>query len=104
MSLPSKIGVNLAKGIGVGFENEMVNVNRMIQNSIPTDFNVNPNINSNALLKQKQNDRYAGINEYIPKENNFNVTINNNSKFTSPAENVRLLRKERELYKLKYGG
>ena len=42
-----EIGVNLAKGIGVGFEDEMGNVNDTIQNSLPTDFDVSSNLNLN---------------------------------------------------------
>ena len=43
-----EIGVNLAKGIGVGFEDEMGNVNDTIQKSLPTDLNVSPNLNLNS--------------------------------------------------------
>ena len=32
------IGKNLALGLGVGFENEMDNVARDMENAIPTDF------------------------------------------------------------------
>lgn len=42
-----EIGVNLAKGIGVGFEDEMGNVNDTIQKSLPTDLDVSPNLNLN---------------------------------------------------------
>lgn len=38
------IGVNMAKGIGVGFEQEMKSVRETIQNAIPTDFDVTPNV------------------------------------------------------------
>ena len=30
-------------------------------------------------------------------------SVNNNSKYTSPSDNVRKLRQEYELYRLKYG-
>ena len=43
-----EIGVNLAKGIGVGFEDEMGNVNDTIQKSLPTDLDVSPNLNLNS--------------------------------------------------------
>ena len=43
-----EIGVNLAKGIGVGFEDEMGNVNDTIQKSLPTDLDVLPNLNLNS--------------------------------------------------------
>ena len=38
-----EIGVNMAKGIGVGFENEMEEVNKDIENAIPTDYDVGVN-------------------------------------------------------------
>lgn len=43
-----EIGVNLAKGIGVGFEDEMGNVNDTIQKSLPTDLDISPNLNLNS--------------------------------------------------------
>ena len=39
-----EIGTNLAKGIGVGFENEMENVNGTIQKSLPTDLDFSSNL------------------------------------------------------------
>jgi phage-related protein len=38
-----EIGVNLAKGIGVGFSDEMDDVNKEIANAIPTDYDVGVN-------------------------------------------------------------
>ncbi len=45
-----EIGTNLAKGIGVGFSDEMEEVNKEIANAIPTEFdtNVTTNFGSNA--------------------------------------------------------
>ena len=60
---------------------------------------INPNANS--LLLEKQNPNSARNNDSTGE---FTAIINNNSKYTSPSENVRLLRQEYELYKLKYGG
>jgi|GEM_PF-6840197 len=60
---------------------------------------INPNANS--LLLEKQNQNSAKNND---SGGEFTAIINNNSKYTSPSENVRLLRQEYELYKLKYGG
>lgn len=40
-----EIGSNLAKGVGVGFENEMTSVTKDIQNALPTDFDIASNIN-----------------------------------------------------------
>lgn len=55
ISSPSKlfkdeIGTNLAKGIGIGFEEEMEDVNKDIANAIPTEFdtNVTTNFGSNT--------------------------------------------------------
>ena len=38
-----EIGVNLAKGIGVGFSEEMDDVNKNIEDAIPTDYDVGVN-------------------------------------------------------------
>lgn len=40
-----EIGDNLALGIGVGFEDEMQNVTREMQDALPTSFDVSPAIN-----------------------------------------------------------
>ena len=40
-----EVGVFMAQGIGVGFEKEMRKVSRLIQNSIPTEFNVESKVN-----------------------------------------------------------
>lgn len=42
------VGVNLAAGIGVGFENEMSHVNAQIQKSLPTSFDTSVNVNANG--------------------------------------------------------
>lgn len=60
---------------------------------------VNPNANNLLLERQNQNNANSTDNK-----EGFTAIINNNSKYTSPSENVRLLRQEYELYKLKYGG
>ena len=75
----------------------MKTLNYGVQNSLnPT---INPNANS--LLLERQNQNRIGNND---TGGGFTTIINNNSKYTSPSENVRLLRQEYELYKLKYGG
>lgn len=57
-----EIGSNLAKGIGVGFTSEMNDVNSMIQNSLPTDFDISSNVNLNNNLN-----KVSGINtSYLP--------------------------------------
>lgn len=53
-----EIGTNLAKGIGIGFENEMENVNGTIQKSLPTDlelsFNLDLKNNSSNMTKMSE--------------------------------------------------
>ena len=39
-----EIGTNMAKGIGIGFEEEMQDVSSTIQSSLPTDFDISPNV------------------------------------------------------------
>ena len=75
----------------------MKTLNYGVQNSL--NPMVNPNANS--LLLERQNQNNANSND---NKEGFTAIINNNSKYTSPSENVRLLRQEFELYKLKYGG
>ncbi len=68
-----EIGLNLAKGIGVGFESEMKNVNSLINSSIPktydfdTSVNVNRNPNENQFLQSdiKNNLSNSTFNFYI---------------------------------------
>ena len=43
-----EVGKMLAEGIWVGFEDEMNNVNRKIENAIPSQFNVGMDINGNG--------------------------------------------------------
>jgi phage-related protein len=45
-----EIGSNLAKGIGVGFEEEMDDVNKSIQGALPTDLDLGTNLNLNNNL------------------------------------------------------
>ena len=40
-----QVGVFLAQGIGVGFSEGMDDVNKMINESIPSEFDVNPRVN-----------------------------------------------------------
>ena len=46
-----EIGGNLAKGIGIGFENEMNSVNQEIQKALPTDFDVSSSVNISKKYK-----------------------------------------------------
>ena len=97
-----KIAQNMANKLS--FENlvndttkSMKTLNYGVQNSL--NPMVNPNANS--LLLERQNQRIVSGND---DKDGFTAIINNNSKYTSPADNVRLLRQQYELYKLKYGG
>ena len=94
------LGVNLAKGIGIGFVSKMNEVQKQMNDALPTDFNVVPKVTTGFKVA-----RYDAMSDDVDDSNrgDFNVTINNNSKYTSPSENVRLMRQEYELYKLKYG-
>ncbi len=95
-----EIGSNLAKGIGVGFEEEMSDVNTTIKNSLPTEFdlttdvNVNKGINSNGINGSVGT---FGGNNY--ETNNFNFY----STSDSPAEYARQVRKEMQYLKLVNG-
>ena len=91
----------IAQGIGVSFTDEMKSVSQDMENAIPTDFDVTPTI-STGFNSNKQ--YVAPINTDGGKETgNFTAVINNNSRYTTPSDNVRLLRQEYELYRLKYG-
>lgn len=91
----------IAQGIGVSFTDEMKSVTQDMENAIPTDFDVTPTI-STGFNSNKQ--YVVPINGDNSKEaGNFTAVINNNSRYTTPADNVRLLRQEYELYRLKYG-
>lgn len=46
-----EIGDNLAKGIGVGFEDEMKNVTKDMQNAIPTQFDVDASVNARGAMQ-----------------------------------------------------
>ncbi len=77
----------------------MKSLNYGVNNSL------NPMVNPNAnrLILDNQNSNNSNTNN-TKTEGGFTAIINNNSKYTSPADNVRRLRREYELYKLKYGG
>lgn len=68
-----QVGVFLAQGIGVGFEKEMRNVSRTIQNSIPREFDVDSKVNVHGSSRvqtdgDQQGDTPAGgvvVNQYI---------------------------------------
>lgn len=96
-----EVGKNLALGLGLGFENEMKNVSKEMTDAIPSNFDITPDVS--AGFKSNKVHVFGDSSE---KQGDvvFNATINNNSKYTSPADNVRLLRKTWALQKLKYNG
>ncbi len=58
-----EIGKNLALGLGEGFTSEMSNVNKEIQKSLPTDFDldVNTAINSDYITNQSSISEYSNL-------------------------------------------
>lgn len=93
-----EVGKQLAAGIGVGFTSQMKNVSLDMNNAIPTSFSINPTVETGFKSKPST----VNTNSQEIPTSNFTAIINNNSRYTSPAENVRLLRKEYELHRLKY--
>ncbi len=87
-----EIGKNLALGIGVGFENQISSVTEQIKSSIPTNYDVIADVSSSV------NSNLMPFN--ASDEGNFNVTINNNSKYISPATNARQLKSQAQWYYL----
>ena len=53
--MQDEVGVYLAEGIGVGFEDGMKDVNESIQNSIPTEFDVGVKTSLSAISSNKNN-------------------------------------------------
>lgn len=88
-----EIGVNMAKGIGIGFQQEMANVNDTIQRALPTDLDLSTKINldkSNSIFPLSN-----GLNNQTSSkvENN---TYNFYSTTASPSEYARQIRKEKQ--------
>lgn len=96
-----EIGSNLAKGIGVGFEEEMVDVNDTIKSSLPTDFDLATNVNvskigASSLLTSNGNN-ISPVTNY--ETNNYNFY----SPKDSPSEYARQVRKEMQYLKMVNG-
>lgn len=91
----------IAQGIGVSFTDEMDKVSEDMANAIPTNFDITPNVQTGFSGKPYYNQFDNEDNS--DKGGNFTAIINNNSKYTSPSENIRRMRQEYELYRLKYG-
>jgi len=63
-----EIGLNMAAGIGVGFENEMDKVAKDMQNAIPTDFDTAINATASGVMsgnKTINNSSNTTVNYYI---------------------------------------
>lgn len=110
-----EIGTYLAQGIGIGFENEMKSVNKEIQKSLPTDFDLGVNttiskriIEQSSFNQSSDNSLANIIDSTIDRKllNNFindvNITINNVGNL-SEAELARQVRKEIQMLNLRNG-
>lgn len=91
---------------GLSFSNVVDNTTKAMKSlgyGVRTSLNPMINPNANSLMLENQNSGTTGSNS---NEDNFGfvANINNYSKYTSPSDNVRLLRQQYELYRLKYGG
>lgn len=94
---------NMAEKLSIGnIFKDTTDAMKTLSYGINTSLNPMINPNANALMLEKQNNN--NFSDSKDNKESFTAIINNNSKYTSPAENIRLLRKEHELYKLKYGG
>lgn len=99
----SKMADKMANKLSFGdLVSDTTRAMKMLNYGVNNSLNplVNPNANNLILANQKSNSNSENSND----NEKFTAIINNNSKFTSPADNVRLLRQQYELYKLKYGG
>ena len=88
-----EIGINLAKGIGVGFQQEMSNVNNTIQRALPTDLDLSAKVNLNKPNSIFSSDNGRNNKPINKVENN---TYNFYSPKDSPSEYARQIRKEKQ--------
>ena len=104
------IGSNMALGIGEGFSKEMVSVKNNMAKAIPTNFDlgVNTSVNRNLFSSFVPNVdngvmRNVTATDSVISSNsdNYSIVINNNSKYTSPSENARLMKRSLQIMKLK---
>ena len=68
-----EIGENLALGLGEGFTDTMKNVSNDMQNSIPTEFDVNTTINKTNMAKQLTLENITGA--FITAVKNLNAQV-----------------------------
>ena len=88
-----EIGVNLAKGIGVGFQQEMSDVNDTIQRALPTDLDLSTRVNLSRPNSVFSSDNSRSNQSPSKVENN---TYNFYSPKDSPSEYARQIRKEKQ--------
>ena len=88
-----EIGVNLAKGIGVGFQQEMSDVNDTIQRALPTDLDLSTRVNLSRPNSEFSSDNSRSNQSPSKVENN---TYNFYSPKDSPSEYARQIRKEKQ--------
>lgn len=91
-----EVGKNLALGLGEGFTEEMDDVNKEIQKSLPTDLDVSSNVDVNRNISSKSNTDQ----DNKPVSSNDTYNINIYSPEDSPSEYARQVRKEIEYMKL----
>ena len=60
-----EIGDNLAKGIGVGFENEMKAVTQQMKNAIPTSFDVSSSVAGSRYTSNRETDMVTAFKEAL---------------------------------------
>ena len=73
-----QVGTYLAQGIGVGFENEMINVNKDIQNALPSNFDLSANLTlDNSISKNNAslNAQSGLINEFKQALSQMHVVL-----------------------------
>lgn len=103
-----EIGKNLAKGIGIGFTQEMQDINKLIHTSLPTDFDLNTKLNINKIANtgtlNGYNDNYGIFDGGKTVNNVENNTFNIYSPKDSPSEYARQIRKEIQYLKMVNGG
>lgn len=66
-----QVGFNLAAGIGVGFSDEMENVNKMIDDSLESEFDLATNVNLASSLSEAQ-----PVNNSVNENNSIGELLN----------------------------
>lgn len=68
------VGLNLARGIGIGFEDEMDDVNAQMQNVLPTSFDTSVAVNANGQMSTAKS--MSDLTAKMPENAVFNIIIN----------------------------